>query len=113
LLLWTEKSSASTKTKNNTGLANSSVANAEGELDELFTILPSERVFDDTMRQWPMGKKVSRARVLIRRLSDPGLADLQTLLKEAQSLFAKRNALVHGRLSGGGRDPVPGFGTVQ
>jgi hypothetical protein len=98
LLLWTEKSSASTKTKNNTGLANSSVANAEGELDELFTILPSERVFDDTMRQWPMGKKVSRARVLIRRLSDPGLADLQTLLKEAQSLREAERACARAAL---------------
>jgi hypothetical protein len=33
----------------------------------------------------------------------PELTDLQVILKEAESLFARRNELVHGRLFGGGR----------
>lgn len=78
-------------------------AYAEGELDELIAALPAADPYDNTKREWTVGRKLSYARRLVGELESPSLAELQTVLKEAKGLFAQRNQLVHGRLFSGGR----------
>lgn len=78
-------------------------AYAEGELDELLSILPAVRPFSEAMRQWTVGKKLRYAQRLVGNLDAPALVPLQATLTAAKELFAKRNELVHGRLFAGGR----------
>lgn len=76
---------------------------AEGEIDELLTVLLGSSASEDSVRQWPVGRKLRHAQLLVRRMRASELAGLQATLKEAESLFSRRNELVHGRLFGGGR----------
>ena len=78
-------------------------AYAEGELDELLSVLPAEVPYDNEKRQWTIGRKLSYATRLVRELRSPELTELQAILKEAKVLFQQRNELVHGRLFAGGR----------
>lgn len=78
-------------------------AYAEGELDELLSVLPSGEPYDNRKREWTIGRKLNYALKLVGRLQSPSLADLEAALKEAKVLFAQRNQLVHGRLFSGGR----------
>ena len=76
---------------------------AEGEIDELLSALPSETPFDGSKRQWPVGQKLSYALKLVRKLKSDQLVGLTSALKEAQTLFSKRNSLVHSQIFAGGR----------
>jgi hypothetical protein len=78
-------------------------AYAEGELDELLSVLAVKVPYDNTKRQWTVGRKLSYAQRLVRDLKSPDLTDLQATLKDAKALFEQRNELVHGRLFSGGR----------
>ena len=78
-------------------------AYAEGELDDLIGSLPAVEAYDDNKRRWAIGKKLSYALKLVKKLRSPTLAELEALLKEAPGLFSRRNELVHGRLFSGGR----------
>jgi hypothetical protein len=85
------------------GLVTLYAAYAEGEIDELLSALPSGTPFDAQKRQWPVGQKLSHALKLVRQLKSDRLAGLTSSLKEAQTLFSKRNALVHSQIFAGGR----------
>jgi hypothetical protein len=85
------------------GLVTLYAAYAEGEIDELLGALPSETPFDGPKRQWPVGRKLSHALKLVRKLRSDQLAGLTSALKEAQTLFSKRNILVHSQIFSGGR----------
>ena len=78
-------------------------AYAEGELDELLSVLPARDPYDDNKRQWTIGRKLSYASRLVRELRSPELNELRAILKDAKELFQQRNELVHGRLFAGGR----------
>lgn len=78
-------------------------AYAEGELDELLSVLPAKEPYDNAKRQWTVGRKLGYAQRLVRDLRSLDLTDLHATLKEAKALFEQRNELVHGRLFAGGR----------
>jgi len=78
-------------------------AYAEGEVDELLSVLPGPQPFDDAKRQWQVGRKLNYARSLIRKLKTSDLSGLLATLEDAKVLFKQRNELVHGRLFAGGR----------
>src|SRR5512139_2143745 len=85
------------------GLVTLYAAYAEGEIDELLSALPAPEPFDDAKRQWQIGRKLTYAQRLIRKLKARDLSDLLATLDDAQILFRQRNELVHGRLFSGGR----------
>jgi hypothetical protein len=85
------------------GLVTLYAAYAEGEIDELLGSLPAPEPFDDTKRQWQVGRKLAYAQVLIRKMNVSDLSGLRATLKDARPLFKQRNELVHGRLFSGGR----------
>ena len=85
------------------GLLTLYAAYAEGEIDELLSALPSETPFDALRRKWPVGRKLSYALKLVRKLKSDQLAGLTAALREAQSLFSKRNSLVHSQIFAVGR----------
>ena len=85
------------------GLVTLYAAYAEGEIDELLSALPSETPFDASKREWPVGRKLRHALKLVRKLKSDQLAGLTSALKEAQTLFSKRNSFVHSQIFAGGR----------
>lgn len=85
------------------GLVTLYAAYAEGEIDELLVTLPSETPFDGRKRQWPVGRKLNYALKLVRKLKSDQLAGLTSALKEAQTLFSRRNVLIHSQIFSGGR----------
>jgi hypothetical protein len=85
------------------GLVTLYAAYAEGEVDQLLAVLPASEPFDDAKRQWPVGRKLEYAEMLVRKLKSETLAGLSASLREARELFLKRNELVHGKLFSGGR----------
>jgi hypothetical protein len=85
------------------GLVTLYAAYAEGEIDELLSALPAPEPFDEAKRQWQVGRKLTYAQRLIRKLKASDLSDLQATLEDAKVLFKQRNELVHGRLFSGGR----------
>jgi len=85
------------------GLVTLYAAYAEGEIDELLSALPSETPFDASKREWPVGRKLHYALKLVRKLKSDQLAGLTSALREAQTLFSKRNFLVHSQIFAGGR----------
>jgi hypothetical protein len=85
------------------GLVTLYAAYAEGEIDELLSVLPAPEPFDDSKRQWQVGRKLTYAQRLIRKLKASDLSGLQSTLEDAKALFRQRNELVHGRLFSGGR----------
>ena len=85
------------------GLVTLYAAYAEGEIDELLDALPAREPFDETKRQWPVGRKLAYAQRLVGQLKAESVAGLIATLKEARVLFERRNALVHGRIYGEGR----------
>lgn len=85
------------------GLVTLYAAYAEGEIDEPLGALPSETPFDGQKRQWPVGRKLSYALKLVRKLRSDQLVGLTSALKEAQTLFSRRNVLVHSQVFSGGR----------
>ena len=72
------------------GLVTLYAAYAEREIDELLRALPSETPFDVSKREWPVGRKLSYALKLVRKLKSNQLAGLTSALREAQTLFSKR-----------------------
>jgi hypothetical protein len=78
------------------GLVTLHFAYAETEIDELLTSMSVLDSFDDTKRQWPVGRKLSHAKMLIDSLSSESLAELKRVLDDAVILFDRRNSLVHG-----------------
>jgi hypothetical protein len=78
-------------------------AYAEGEIDELLSVLPATEPFDDSRRRWQVGRKLLYSRALVRKLRVDDLSGLLNILEEGRSLFDQRNELVHGRLFAGGR----------
>jgi hypothetical protein len=85
---------------------------AEGELDELLAVLLAPSSFDDTKRTWPVGRKLTYALTLVRRLRAESLTSMEATLQQAKVLFERRNALVHGRIFSGGR-VVSGRSNIQ
>ena len=85
------------------GLVTLYCAYAEGEIDQLLSVLPAPEPFDEAKRQWQVGRKLTFAQRLVRRLKASDLSGLQTMLEDAKALFKQRNELVHGRLFSGGR----------
>jgi hypothetical protein len=85
------------------GLVTLYFAYAEAELEELLETLSCPEPLDDSMLQWPVGRKLAHAQSLVERLGADELADLTTTLGEARALFEKRNSLVHGSIFAGGR----------
>ena len=85
------------------GLVTLYAAYAEGEIDELLRTLPAEEPLDDRKLQWPVGRKLNFALKLVRRLNSDRLVGLSAALKEAQTLFARRNAFVHSQIFSTGR----------
>ena len=86
------------------GLVTLYFAYAEGEIDELLSILNTSA---PSTLNWPVGQKLSRALELVEALKLPELAALVDTLREAQALANLRNQLVHGRLFAGGRLKSP------
>lgn len=76
---------------------------AEGEIDMLLDVLSAVQPLETQMRRWPIGQKVGFALDSAAKLNHESLNELIAILKEANSLFAKRNELIHGRLYAGGR----------
>jgi hypothetical protein len=90
------------------GLVTLYCAYAEGEVDELLAVLS---ILDETKRstsRWQIGRKLSYAERLARRLTAPGLPDFVATLRAARKLFMQRNELIHGRLFAGGKLMPPG-----
>lgn len=90
------------------GLVTLYCAYAEGEVDELVAVLS---VLDEQKRttlRWQVGRKLSYANRLARRLTAPALEDLFGTIRTAQQLFKQRNELIHGRLFAGGKLIPPG-----
>lgn len=85
------------------GLMTLYAAYAEGEIDELLSALLAPEPFDDAKRQWQVGRKLTYAQRLIRKLKASDLSGLLATLEGAKALFRQRNELVHGRLFSGGR----------
>lgn len=85
------------------GLMTLYAAYAEGEIDELLSALLPAKLFDAQKLEWPLGRKLSYSLKLVRQLKSDQLAGLTSILKEAQTLFSKRNTLVHSQIFAGGR----------
>ena len=64
------------------GLVTLYAAYAEGEIDELLSALPSEKPFDALKREWPVGRKLSYALTLVRKLKSDQLAEQIFACKE-------------------------------
>ncbi|SRR6266480_5364810 len=85
------------------GLVTLYFAYAEAELDELLDALSCHEPFDESERQWPVGRKLTHAQSLVEHLGAPELAGLATALGEARALIERRNSLVHSSIFAGGR----------
>jgi len=85
------------------GLVTLYAAYAEGEIDELLSVLPASEPFDGGKRQWQVGRKITYAQRLVRRIKSSELSGLLETLEDAKALFIQRNELIHGRLFSGGR----------
>jgi hypothetical protein len=85
------------------GLVTLNFAYAEFELDLLLEDLAPVETIDGSPRSWTVGKKLGKARVVLRRLRDSRLSGLEQTLTEARLLFRRRNILVHSCIVAGGR----------
>ena len=85
------------------GLVTLYFAYAESELDMLIETLLSGEPYNDKNRQWPVGKKLNYTQKLVSKLNAESLGGLKATLKEARSLFERRNVLVHSSIFEGGR----------
>ena len=84
------------------GLVTLNFAYAEGEIDELLSVLPAQEPYDDAKRQWPVGRKLGYAQELVQQLNANSLSGLSATLKEAKPLFERRNTLIHSQIFSGG-----------
>ena len=75
------------------GLVTLYAAYAEGEVDELLSVLPGPQPFDDAKRQWQVGCKLNYARSLIRKLKTSDLSGLLATLEDAKVLFNSGTSL--------------------
>jgi ribosomal protein S15P/S13E len=85
------------------GLVTLYFAYAEYELDRLLEDLSALEPFDDAMRLLSVGRKLSQAQMLLRRLEDTSVSSLEQALTEARVLFDRRNTIVHSCIFAGGR----------
>lgn len=85
------------------GLVTLYAAYAEAELDELIDSISIAQPYDDSKRQWTVGKKLKYAARIARAFKANDLSEIVLEMKRGGDLFNKRNSLIHGRLFAGGR----------
>jgi hypothetical protein len=85
------------------GLVTLYFAYAEYELDLFLGQLSPIEPFDETKRQWQVGRKLALAEDLVRQLHDGGSTGLEEVFAEARALFERRNLLIHSCVLAGGR----------
>ena len=85
------------------GLVTLYAAYAEAELDELIESISIAEPYDDSKRQWTVGKKLKYAARIARAFKPNDLAEIVLEMKRGGYLFEQRNSLIHGRIFSGGR----------
>ena len=85
------------------GLLTLYFAYAEYELDQFLEHLSPLEPFDEAEHQWQVGRKLSQAQELVRRLHNGAPTGFDDAFSDARTLFERRNVLIHSCVFDGGR----------